>query len=111
MRSETYHVLKIVPRHQHKPLLLALMDVYHGVCQYCGMKVSTETTMPVVEHIVAISKGGSRTTSNCILSCQGCNAVKSWGRMSRTMLSAAKDRSQENADTVYEKYLGYKNQK
>jgi 5-methylcytosine-specific restriction endonuclease McrA len=47
-----------------------LIKSYEGTCQYCGEKGET------LDHIVPLSKGGARGSSNVTLACSACNNAK-----------------------------------
>ena len=49
-------------------------------CKYCGktlLKGSLDLkTMPTIDHVIPISKGGPHTIDNCVTSCYSCNSKK-----------------------------------
>jgi 5-methylcytosine-specific restriction endonuclease McrA len=53
--------------------LKAMMIEQDGKCNACGCDI---TLKPSVDHIVAISKGGSNDISNIQLLCKSCNSRK-----------------------------------
>lgn len=44
------------------------------VCHYCGIKTNTYTRQ--LDHIVAVTKGGSNIPNNLLVSCRTCNRRK-----------------------------------
>ena len=51
-----------------------IYNKYDGHCAYCGKKIDFDDM--TIDHIVAISKGGSNDIANTIPSCQLCNNQK-----------------------------------
>lgn len=50
---------------------LKIIELFNHTCAYCG-----STAMLTVEHIMPVSYGGTRTTSNIIPACQHCNSSR-----------------------------------
>jgi HNH endonuclease len=48
----------------------------NGCCEYCQSQEKYSPDPFSVEHIFPLSKGGSHTTDNLALACQGCNNHK-----------------------------------
>jgi hypothetical protein len=53
-------------------LRAAIIDAYHGICQYCGAAGADH-----IEHIDARATGGSDQPENLTLACRRCNSRKS----------------------------------
>ena len=75
----------------------ALRKIHGDSCHYCGVtmvfksfpKGKRPSTQATLEHLQAISRGGSHTFDNCRLSCWGCNSSKGTSEYpSRLMLIA-----------------------
>lgn len=49
-------------------------------CVYCGKPLIKDTrhpdTVPTIDHVVPISRGGAHIIENCVTSCQSCNSKK-----------------------------------
>lgn len=53
-----------------KSVKVWLIKSYGGKCQYCGKPGDT------LDHIIPLSKGGARGSTNVTLACQDCNNEK-----------------------------------
>lgn len=53
--------------------LVSMLEKQKGACSYCGEDISVEFE---IEHQVPLSRGGSNTPDNIVLSCCPCNASK-----------------------------------
>lgn len=62
----------------HKNLTLRVMPIllrkFGPMCWYCGLDLTGRTR--IVEHIIAVSKGGTDDWDNLALACLFCNSAK-----------------------------------
>ncbi len=63
-----------VPNHLNFKKLLSLYKASNGECFYCGKKINKAQL--IIDHVVPMSKGGSNTFENIVLSCWFCNLKK-----------------------------------
>ena len=54
----------------------AVVDRAEGCCEYCWSQAQYATQSFSVDHIVPRIKGGTNTSDNLALACQGCNNYK-----------------------------------
>lgn len=94
----------VVKYYDHKYLVRALRKIYDNKCQYCNETIPNIPKKAVVEHIIPISGGGSRSTMNCTLSCQGCNASKR-NKTLRATLSSIQHNAMRIAEELFSIYL------
>ncbi len=60
---------------------VALIEQFNRTCHYCGESSGTMTAGPdgmpwVIDHFTPLSRGGSDTWDNLVLSCRTCNQFK-----------------------------------
>jgi hypothetical protein len=69
----------IEPKQRDLLIAQAIHDRHNWRCFYCGVEVktrSTRKTLPNLDHVVPLSRGGDHSEENLITCCGSCNSRK-----------------------------------